>query len=311
MGNEIQKYVIGVDGGGTKTVAALADLRGKILRISKTGPSNLRNVGLKEAISNISEAISKVMRGFKKNEILSIVIGLAAIEEEFKSEKEKIKKEISKKTNFKGKIEIISDQLVAFKSGTDERDGLVLISGTGCVCHGWKENKEAKCGGWGWLNDEGSGFWVGQKGYQAVLKELDGRGEKTKITKLLFKEWELKDKEALMKKIYGKDSIRTVSLISRVVDKAAKTGDEVAQKIMEEAGRELAMSAISVIENLNFQNQKFPLVLIGAMFKSNIVLKEVKKEVKKIAPKVEFILPKFEPVIGAIKLAIEIFKSVK
>lgn len=308
MRNKAEKYVIGVDGGGTKTVAVLANLK-KILRISKTGSSNLRNIGLKETVSNISKAISKVIRGFKRNEILSIVIGLPAIEEEFKFEKERLKREIAKKTKFKTKkIEIVSDQIVGFKSGTEEKNGLVLISGTGCVCHGWKEKKEAKCGGWGWLNDEGSGFWIGQKGYQAVLKELDGRDKKTKITKFLFKEWKLKNKEDLMKKVYGKDLIKTVSLISKTVDKSAKAGDEIAQKIMEEAGKELAYSAISVIKNLNFEDQKFPLVLIGAVFKSKIVLKEVKRRVKKIAPKAKFILPKLPAVIGAVKLAREKIK---
>lgn len=299
---ENQNLAIGVDGGGTKTVAALSDLNLKILKIAKTGPSNLRNVGRDQAILNISKAILKVI---KEKEILSICIALAAVEEEFKSEKEKIKKGILKKLNFKGRIEIVSDQIAAFKSGTDEKNGLVLIAGTGSVCHGWKGNQEVKTGGWGWVNDEGSGFWAGQKGYQAIFKDLDGRGPKTKITKLLFKEWKLKNKEDLMKKIYGKDSIRNISLISKTVDKASQMGDKVARKILEEAEEELSILANSIIKRLKFQNKKFPLVLIGSMFKSKIILNKLKKEIKKLAPRAEFIFPKEEPVMGAVKLAIE------
>jgi len=305
-----KKYVIGVDGGGTKTVAALSDLNFKILKIAKTGPSNLRNVGrIEEAVLNISKAILKVIKGIKEKEILSIFIALAAVKEEFKSEKEKIKREIFKNPKIskalRGDIEIVSDQIAAFRAGTDEKDGLVLIAGTGSVCHGRRGKKEVKTGGWGWANDEGSGFWAGQKGYQAIFKDLDGRGPKTKITKLVFKEWKLKNKEDLMKKIYGKDSIRNISLISKTVDKASQMGDKVARKILEEAGEELSILAISVIKRLNFHNKKFPLVLIGAMFKSKIILNKLKKEIKKLAPRVEFIFPKEEPVMGAIKLAIE------
>jgi len=326
MKSEEKRYVIGVDGGGTKTLAALADLNRKILKIAKTGPSNLRNVDFKTAISSISEAILKVIKGIKEKSVFSIFIALAAVEEEFKFEKEKIKKEILKNKKIlkvlKGKIEIVSDQLCAFKSGTGERDGLVLISGTGSVCHGWRNGlqpthhpparrtpKEAKAGGWGWANDEGSGFWVGQKGYQAVFKELDGRGKKTKITKLLFKKWNLKNKEDLMKKIYGEGTIRSISLISKIVDKTSQMGDKIAKSIMEEAGKELSILATSVIKKLNFQNKKFPLVLAGKMFKSKIVLNRVKREVKKISPKIQFIFPKEESVIGAIKLAIENLKK--
>ena len=312
MKKENQKYVIGVDGGGTKTISALADLNLKILKIAKTGPSNLRNVGIEEAVLNISKAILKVIKGIKEKNILSIFIALAAVEEEFKSEKEKIKREIFKNPKIskalRGDIEIVSDQIAAFRAGTDEKDGLVLIAGTGSVCHGRRGKKEVKTGGWGWANDEGSGFWAGQKGYQAIFKDLDGRGPKTKITKSLFKEWKLKNKEDLMKKIYGKDSIRNISLISKTVDKASQMGDKVARKILEEAGEELSILAISVIKRLNFHNKKFPLVLIGAMFKSKIILNKLKKEIKKLAPRAEFIFPKEEPVIGAIKLAIENLK---
>ena len=317
-----KKYVIGVDGGGTKTVAALSDLNFKILKIAKTGPSNLRNVGrIEEAVLNISKAILKVIKGIKEKEILSIFIALAAVEEEFKSEKEKIKKGILKNPKIlkvlkspecSRQIEIVSDQIAAFRSGTDEKDGLVLIAGTGSVCHGWREKKEAKTGGWGWANDEGSGFWAGQKGYQAIFKELDGRGKKTKITKLLFKEWHLERKEDLMKKIYGSDSIRNISLISKIVDEASQMGDKVARSIMEEAGEELALLAVAVIKKLISplarKRTRLPLVLVGAMFKSKIILNKLKKEIKKLAPRVEFIFPKKEPVIGAIKLAIENLK---
>jgi len=315
MQKENQNYVIGVDGGGTKTIAALADLNGLqptrhppkgplILKLSKTGPSNLRNVGIQKAAENIALAIKKVSP--KRGKILSTFIGLAAIEEEFKFEKEKIKREIRRKLkNFKGELAIGSDQIVAFRSATDEKNGVVLISGTGCVSHGWKNGKEAKTSGWGWLNDEGSGFWVGQRGFQAVFKELDGRGPKTFIAKLLFQELKLKSKEALLKKIYSKDFVRDISLISRIVDEAANKGDRIVRNIMIEAGQELAKSAITIIKKLNFKNEKFPIVLVGGMFDSKIVLETVKKEVKKVAPKVKFIEPKVDPVIGAVKLAIE------
>ena len=306
MEQQIQKrYVIGVDGGGTKTEAALADFKGKILRVVKAGPSNLRNVGINKAVFNISEAIKKVKQ---RKKITSIFIGLAAVEEEFKFEKEKIKKEIRKRLkNFKGKLEIGSDQIVAFRSGTDEKNGIILIAGTGAVCHGWKNGKEAKTSGWGWLDDEGSGFWIGQKGFQTIFKELDGRGEKTLITKLVFENWRLKDKKDFLKKVYVQDSVRQVSLISRIVDEAARKRDKIAKNIMLEAGEELFLTVKRVIEKLNFKNEEFPIVLIGRVFESEIVLKIVKIEIKKIVPRAKFLIPqpKVEPVIGAVKLAIE------
>ena len=77
-----EKYVIGVDGGGTKTVIALADLGGKVLKKAITGPSSPRNVGADETVENISKGIKRVMG--KKN-IVSVFAGLPAIEEEYKN----------------------------------------------------------------------------------------------------------------------------------------------------------------------------------------------------------------------------------
>ena len=177
-----QQFVIGVDGGGTKITAALADLSCQILKISKGGPASPRNLGIRGAIDNVAKTIKEL--SLKERQIASVFVGLPGLEEEFKNKKEEIKKEVLKHKKiskiFKGKIIIGSDQLVAFKSGTDEEDGVILISGTGCVARGWKGAKEAKASGWGWLADEGSAFWAGQKVYQEIIKSLDGSLQKAR-----------------------------------------------------------------------------------------------------------------------------------
>lgn len=307
-------YVIGVDGGGTKTITALANLEGKILKMAKSGPSNLRNLGIKKAVFNIGEGILKVTENFE-GQIVSCFIALAAVEEEYRERKEEIKKALFKIPGLskilKGKLIIGSDQLTALRAGTDKKDGVILIAGTGAVCHGWWKGKEVKVSGWGWLNDEGSGFWVGQKAFQAILKALDGRNKKTKISEEVFKQFNVKNKEELMAKVYGSidlpedNFVKNVSLMSIAVDEAAKKGDRVAKEIFTEAAKELAKSATQVIEKLDIEREKFPLIFVGKIFESNIVFKEVKKEIKKVAPNVKFISPQGKPVIGAVKLAIE------
>jgi len=302
-----QEYVIGVDGGGTKTSAVLADLKGKILKMAEAGPSSPRNIEMSLAAQNIAKAINKVL---KKGKILSTFIGLAAIEEQPRL-KTKIKKQILKQKGispiFKGKLKMGSDQLAAFRSGTDQKNGLLLIAGTGCVAHGWRKDKEAHASGWGWLNDEGSAFWVGQRAFQAALKEMDKRGTKTLITELVFKRLKVKDIEGILEKVYS-NPLEIVPIFSILVDQASKKGDGLAQRIMEEAGKELALAATRVIKELGLAEISFPLVLVGSMFKSKIVLKTVKKEVRKLAPRTKFIQPRGEPVIGAVKLALENLK---
>lgn len=119
-------YVIGVDGGGTKTLAILADLEGKILRKVKSGPSSFIKAGLKESVFNITDAIEKILKDGKGNKVISTFIALAAIEEN-KEIKRVILKELSLQPKisqiFRGKVIIDSDQIAAFRSGSDKRDG--------------------------------------------------------------------------------------------------------------------------------------------------------------------------------------------
>lgn len=306
-----QGHVIGVDGGGAKTMAALSDLNGRILKLANTGPSHPRNIGIKKAVNNLALAIEKVLPKNKK--ILASFLGLPTMEEEFKFKKEKIKKELLKHKKIfpilKGKLIIGSDQLAGFRSGTDKKEGIVLIAGSGCVVHGWCGRKEVKIDGWGYLSELGSAFWVGQKALQEIFKDLDGRAPKTLITKLVFQKLKVKNKENLIEKIYSKNPMEIIPSLSILVDEVGKRGDGVAKNILKSAGKELALSASAVIKKLNFQNKKFPLVLIGSMFKSKLILDTVKKEIKKIAPGAKFIQPKKEPVVGAIKLAIEALEN--
>lgn len=316
-----QEFVIGVDAGGAKTIAALANLEGKILKLTKTGSSHPRNLGFKGAIENLAKTIEKVLpRDLKNKKILSTFIGLPAMEEELKFKNGKIKRELSKYKKIspisKGKLTIGSDQLVGFRSGTKKKNGLVLIAGSGCVAHGWQGQKEVKVCGWGYLSEMGSAFFVGQKALQAIFKDLDGRGQKTLITKLVFKNFKVKNKphsrvnslrgrEKLIEKIYYKNTTEVIPPISHLVDEAGKRRDRVAKNILIEAGKELALSAKTAIRKLNLQKEKIPLVLIGSMFNSKIVLEQVQKEVRKFAPQIIFIRPKKEPVVGAVKLALE------
>lgn len=306
-------YVIGVDAGGTKTDVALADLSGKILTIARSGPASPRNLGIEESVFNIAKGIKEVLKKTRKGgKIISTFVVLPSVEEEYKERKgeilEKLKAQKGISKILKGKILIESDQIAPFRSGTNEKDGVLLIAGTGCVARGWRRGREAKISGWGWLTDEGSAFWIGQRTLQAILKDLDGRDKKTLLTKTVLRKFNIKKIDDFLKKVYTEKPTEIIPQLSIICDKVSKERDESAKRIMIGAGKELSLAAKEAIYQLNFQKVKFPLVLVGSVFKSDIILNAVKKEIKKIAPKVQFIQPKDEPVTGAVKLAIEKLK---
>jgi tRNA threonylcarbamoyl adenosine modification protein (Sua5/YciO/YrdC/YwlC family) len=305
----LKELVIGLDAGGAKTTALLSDLDGKILARAKTGPSHPRNLGLKRATNNTVKAIEELLKKSGKNNILAVFLGWPTVAEEYRNKKKLIKKELFSHKKiakiFKSKIIIDSDQLAGFRSGTDKKKGLVLIAGSGCVCHGWSEGKEAKADGWGYLSEMGSSFFIGQKVLQVVFKYLDGRAEETDLVDLVLKKTKAKNKLQLIEKIYSKSLMEIIPDFSILCDQAAKKKDRQAEIILTEAAKELALSVRAVAGRLALFDERFPLVLIGSAFNSKILLEKVKREIIDFLPLAEIVRPEKEPAVGAVRLALE------
>jgi N-acetylglucosamine kinase-like BadF-type ATPase len=309
---EEKKFVIGVDAGATKTLAVLADESGKILKEGKGGPASLRNDGIEGACVGVFAAIAKVLAGKKAAKICATYIGFPAMAEEFKKKERTILKQLAKnkliKNIFKGTVNIGSDQLVAYRAGTDAKDGIVAIAGTGCVVHGWHGQIEVKVSGWGWLSNEGSAFWVGKKVFLAILKSYDGRAEKTILTEMIFNEFRLKNIDGLMMFVYKKPAFN-LPLFAKVCDEAAKLNDGIASQILHETGQEIASSVLAAAKQLDLpRDEKIPLVAVGGVFKSKLAYYSFEVNLKKYE-QFDFVVSRPDmPVVGAVKLALESVK---
>ena len=302
-----KEFVIGIDGGGTKTVGVLANLEGKILREIKTGSTNPNKIGFKRAIFNLKDLISKISKGKK---IKIAYLGLAGGLERDKEKREKIRKELQRFFNFP--IFVDGDQKIAFRAGTDEKDGIVVIAGTGAIAMGWRGKREAISGGWDWLiGDQGSGFWVGKKVLEEIGKSLDGRRRDFKLKKFILKKLKIKREEQIYKKFYHQDFVERVASLSKLVDQLSKKGDKFSQTILIEAAKEVSKMAISVIRKLNFRDEEFPVVFVGGMFKSEIFKQKVEREIKKFFKRAKIVFLRKKPVVGAAKLAISPFTKTK
>ena len=301
------QFVIGVDGGGTKTVVVLARMDGKIIKRVVAGSSNPRNIGIQAAVKNVAEGIYGVIKGGRSGKVVSTFIGLPAIEEEYKDKKPALIRELKKNKKiaaiFKGKVNIGSDQLVAFRSGANGKDGIVAIAGTGCAVHGWNDGRQAKVNGWGWLADEGSAFWIGQKTFQAILKSFDDRVQDTILEKIALKDLKLKNLDKLVDFAYA-DFAKNIPTLFKICDEAASNGDKIAREILIAAGKEISLSVREVVAKLIFSEQ-VPLVMVGGAYISRWVADTAMNEIDRYYPKRFDFIVVADPVVGAVKLAIE------
>lgn len=296
-----KEFVVGIDGGGTKTVGALASEREGIVKKASAGPSAPRNTGIGSSVRALEKIIDSLRR---EAEPSFVFVGLADVAEQPRYGERIREALIGRNESLEGRVAVGSDQEAAFRSGTDQKEGVVLISGTGCVARGWSEGREARASGWGYLEDRGSAFWAGRRAFQALLFSFDGRGEETGIKERVWEGLDIESSAQFLDFVYEKP-LRRVPRLSVFADRAAREGDPVARRIMRRAGEELAESALAVIAELRLGKEEFPFVLVGSMFKSPLLSETVKEEVEVEAPGAAFVRPEKEPVFGAVKIALE------
>jgi N-acetylglucosamine kinase len=297
-------YVLGVDGGGSGTRCVISDLSGKILARGRGGPSNPLTAGAEPAAKGILDAVKDAsMRcGVKAFEVS--IMGIAGTERPSGIEALE-----GRLTGFDfGRLRIVSDAKVALAGATGLRPGVVVISGTGSIAYGLNEDIEtARAGGWGWrLGDEGSGYDIGHKALIASLRDFDGRGPPTSLSKKVKATLGLVDLGELVDRVYNGDmGSREVAALVHLVREAAGEGDEVAVGIMGEAGEELGIAASAVIRKLGLGG-RFPVALnYGIVNCGGALRASLERNVRRVSPECEFIELRFPPQVGAALLALQ------
>ena len=154
-------HVLGIDAGGTKTVAVLADAGGRVVAEARAGGANLQAHGELEVEKVLHGVIDHVTSALTEAPA-AVCLGLAGVDREGD---DLIIRAVMRRLGFKARTLIVNDALIALVAGAGTGPGLVLISGTGSIAYGVSaRGVAARAGGWGAaLGDEGSGYWVGHR----------------------------------------------------------------------------------------------------------------------------------------------------
>lgn len=300
------KYLIGIDGGGTKTDCAIADLSGKIIRESSGKPSNIFIIGVEEAVENIFALIEENLFALEGDfsDVKQIVIGVAgAGREEDAALLEKGFKDYAEEEgiHFKG-VKVLSDAHIALEGAFPDSAGCILIAGTGSILFGKDEQGNIhRVGGFGRLiGDEGSGYSIGRKALNAVSKASDGRGEETMISELLDAKMNHNASKNIIQKVYN-DKLDVAS-VAKVVIEAAAEGDLIAEDILDEEADELVLHIRSLIDKIN--TNKLNVAFSGSLIDNkNFYSDLLKRKIKSTLTNVKVIQPAFPPLGGAILFA--------
>jgi len=301
---EMTEYVIGMDGGGTKTVVKIADMDGRELAAFTGGAMNYNGQDGKSIDKNIHTILQIISnQGFTKERCHAICIGTAGISNPA------VRKHISEivtQCGFRCPISIVGDHEIALAGALGRSEGIIVIAGTGSICLG-KDSKghQYRSGGYGHLiDDEGSGYAIARDMLSAVVQALDGRSVPTLLTDLVFHYLNIQTVEELVAYIYHPNrNKKEIAELSFLIEKAYQSGDAASVAIIEKCVRELVKLVTPVIKSMY---QEGNLAVSGSvLLKNEEIYHLFSEKLHEEFPGIVVIKAKEEAAFGAVVLALE------
>ncbi|NMB19847.1 MAG: hypothetical protein GX979_03190 [Firmicutes bacterium] len=302
-------YILGVDCGGTSTKALLTTYNGRIIGQGKGGPANLAVNGVEGILQATFEALAKCLEGSgldlpalrTHGVFLSLGVSGAGREQE-----RSVIQQAVEDVGF-DKAMVSHDAHIAQSGALGGADGVVVIAGTGSIAYGVYQGRSSRVGGWGYLlGDEGSAFWVALRALQQVMWGYDGRARQDQVLlKAVFDYFGLAQVEELIPIVYRVPLDRGfVGGLSREISTLAAQGHPFSRDILQEAGRHLGSLAAAALTELQLLGGPGSVGACGGLFAAgDVVLLPMQREIQRSAPEHFVVLPKFEPVVGAVLLA--------
>ncbi|QDV15790.1 Glucosamine kinase GspK [Gimesia panareensis] len=266
-----RQLVLGIDGGGSKTTAALAvvsdDREFHVVGRGAAGASNLNAVGLEAAASELKRAVELAFQsaGTKVHQVAVLCMGMSGAG---RPAEQNAWAEWAVQNQIADEVVVVTDAETVLAAGTPEGAGVTLIAGTGSLAFGKDAiGTEVRAGGWGYLlGDEGGGYQLAIAAIKAVLKAVDGRGPETTLQSRILHSLSLTAPEELIGYVYQDPGDRgEVARLSRLVFAAAAEDDAVACAILEQGVNELAELVVAVARRLQFEADKYALALTGGI----------------------------------------------
>ncbi|HTD37407.1 MAG TPA: BadF/BadG/BcrA/BcrD ATPase family protein [Candidatus Limnocylindrales bacterium] len=258
---------VGVDAGGTSTVAALSR-DGAHLRESTKPGANATTIGTDDAADIIITAVRDVLQGESPD---AIYVGAAG------AGRERVARDLEEMLRIAFRdatVRVGDDAAIAFRAAIPDGDGAVLIAGTGSTAYAEHGERTQRVGGLGYLaGDEGSAFWMGMQAVKLYGRVLDGRANRDETTDLVARALGAPDRERYIEALYDEPlrPSKIAALAPSIIAFAGK-GNRASTKIVQQAAQELGDLVKSALRAVELLDASPRIALAGGLFRENSLL---------------------------------------
>lgn len=320
MTNEPAPVFLGIEGGGTRTVALLADAKGLLLKRFEAGPANLKLLSERQFLRRLRE-VRAALNGFPAP--AAVAVGLAGARGE--PEWQRIRAAAAKvwpgvlcrathdleTALAAAPVAAVCDRRRRLQSAATTQ--VLVLSGTGSCCYGrHADGRTARFGGWGHLlGDKGSGYEIGLRALKACVFYLDRDGVWSGLGKRILRGLQLNEPNELIPWVQGAGKAEIAALAKEVFAAAAKR-DPIARDILEGAAASLAKDGEACALKLVPPGEPVRFVLAGSiLLQQPKFARAVAKELATRWPGCEVAPLQRESAWGAVMLARSLVPSPK
>jgi len=300
------KYFLGVDIGGTKSHALVADETGRALGLGASGAGNYETVGYQGLAETLNAVVNEAlsMASISRNQLAGVGLGIAGYD--WSVEREPTLRVIQT-LRLSAPFEFVNDTIIGLLAGATEGWGVAVVAGTSNNCRGRdRQGREGRVTGCGpRMGEYGGANELVAQAVQAVALAWTQRGPATRLSEVFIDLTGATDVMDLLEGL-ALERYQLSAADAPVIFQVAADGDKVAQEIICWAGRELGSLAIGVIRQLNFEQLDFEVVLIGSLFRgSPTLIESMSTTIHAVAPKAHLVRLMAPPVVGGVLLGME------
>lgn len=252
---------VGVDGGGSKTVALVADAGGRVLGRGESGTSNHHVVGWRAAFAAVANAVEQAWQSAGGGASGAEVMALGMAGADTPEDHDKVLAWLRRQRRAR-QVYVVNDGALLL-AATGRRAGVAVVSGTGSIAWGQDaEGRRARAGGWGHLiGDEGSGYHLSTEALRLTVKAADGRLPWGPLPRAVMRALQVDDAHGLLQFVYGPGTLKTdLARLAPVVFRLARRGDPQSRALVSLAGTCLAELVGAVAGHLRLHR---PVVAFG------------------------------------------------
>lgn len=273
----MKKWYVGVDGGGTKTAAAVSTAEGAVAAVHRGPGCSCQAIGVELAAERIAAEVEACLEqvGATLADCAGCCLGVPCFGES--PDDDSAMAAALRARLAPAPIHVVNDVEVGWAGALACRPGIHVVAGTGSIAYGKNgEGRAARCGGWNeFFGDEGSCYWIGREAMSLFTKQADGRVPRGPLYRLVREALDLSADMGFIDRVVRELAPHRdkVAAFQKLACRAALEGDGSACALYGRAARELALMVGALCRELDLP-ENTAVTCSGGLFQTGRLILE-------------------------------------